>query len=81
MSEVGSGAMAAEQLPSAGLRITARTSDTHIDEVAARFRALPQPVVGHVRKDAFWLDLRCLDNDLALVGQLQAHAGERGSRE
>ena len=27
----------------------------------AAFRALPQPVIGHIRDDAYHLDLRCLE--------------------
>ena len=37
------------------------------DELAARLRALPTPVIGHIRDGGLILDLRCLDTpDLLL---------------
>jgi L-seryl-tRNA(Ser) seleniumtransferase len=34
------------------------------------FRALPVPVIGHIRDGAFILDLRCLDDEAAFIAQL-----------
>ncbi|HRO16508.1 MAG TPA: hypothetical protein PLL33_15990 [Paracoccus sp. (in: a-proteobacteria)] len=33
-------------------------------------RALPRPVIGRIRDGALVLDLRCLDDDGALLGTL-----------
>ncbi len=75
-SEVGSGAMAAHTLPSAGFRLAAKGESPSAEEIAARFRTLPVPILGHIRHDAFWLDLRCLDDDAALEGQLDAFSSQ-----
>lgn len=58
-SQIGSGALPLETLPSAGLRFTPR--ETGVDALAGAMRALPVPVVGRVREGALWLDLRCLE--------------------
>jgi L-seryl-tRNA(Ser) seleniumtransferase len=62
MSQIGSGALPVEQLPSYGLVI--RASSTRISNALGalekRLRDLPVPVIGHIAQDALWLDLRCL---------------------
>ncbi|MBY0555687.1 MAG: L-seryl-tRNA(Sec) selenium transferase [Burkholderiaceae bacterium] len=64
MSQIGSGALPVDQLPSYGLVIRAaagnRTSNA-LGVLEQRLRALPVPVIGRVAQDALWLDLRCLD--------------------
>ena len=42
------------------------------DRLAARLRALPRPVVGHIRDGALILDLRTLDRDSDLLDALSA---------
>ena len=72
-SQIGSGALPLETIPSAGLAITPRNrkqSGRQLDALAAAFRRLPVPVIGHVEKGAFVLDLRCLDAETVLVEQL-----------
>jgi L-seryl-tRNA(Ser) seleniumtransferase len=65
-SQIGSGALPAQRLPSAGLAI--RPGDARL---AARFRRLPVPVIGRLQDGAFMLDLRCLENESAFVSQLE----------
>ncbi len=62
-SQIGSGALPVERLPSAALvfRSTAKKPGRTLLALEAAFRALPQPVIGHVRDDAYHLDLRCLE--------------------
>jgi L-seryl-tRNA(Ser) seleniumtransferase len=64
MSQIGSGALPVDQLPSHGLVIraaaTGRISNA-LGVLEQRLRALPLPVIGRVAQDALWLDLRCLD--------------------
>jgi len=72
MSQIGSGALPVDQLPSYGLVIRAsvdkgsdknggqRTSNP-LGALEQRLRSLPVPVIGRVAQDALWLDLRCLD--------------------
>ncbi|MGN7867676.1 L-seryl-tRNA(Sec) selenium transferase [Paracoccus sp. 22332] len=70
-SQIGSGALPVDTLPSAGLRITGQGGDAP-DRLSARLRALPCPVVGHIRDGALILDLRCLDRDDDLLRALSA---------
>ena len=62
-SQIGSGALPVERLPSAALvfRPTAKKPGKALLALEAAFRALPTPVIGYVRDDAFHLDLRCLE--------------------
>ena len=68
-SQIGSGALPTDTIPSAGLRITGQGGDAP-DRLAARLRALPRPVVGRIRDGALILDLRCLDRDADLLEAL-----------
>ncbi|MBV0891118.1 L-seryl-tRNA(Sec) selenium transferase [Paracoccus sp. Z118] len=68
-SQIGSGALPVETLPSAGLAISGQGGDAP-ERLAARLRALPVPVIGRIRDGALILDLRCLPNDGALLGSL-----------
>jgi L-seryl-tRNA(Ser) seleniumtransferase len=65
-SEIGSGALPTQRLPSAGLAI--RPGDA---QLAARFRALPIPVIGRLQEGAFILDVRCLGDEAAFLSQLE----------
>jgi L-seryl-tRNA(Ser) seleniumtransferase len=65
-SEVGSGAAPGRAIPSAGLAIRPGSAET-----AARFRALPVPVIGRLQDGAFRLDLRCLDDEAGFLAQLE----------
>ena len=70
-SQVGSGALPVETLPSVGVRINAADdSDQAIRELAASLRRLPVPVIGRINKGAYFLDLRCLDREDDFVAQL-----------
>jgi L-seryl-tRNA(Ser) seleniumtransferase len=61
-SQIGSGALPVEQLPSHGLAIrTAKGSRGGLDHLEALMRALPRPVIGRAAEKTLWLDLRCLD--------------------
>lgn len=62
-SQIGSGALPVERLPSAALviRPLAKKPGKTLLTVEAAFRGLPQPVIGYVRDDAYHLDLRCLE--------------------
>ena len=68
MSQVGSGALPQETLPSAGIAIRMpRGAGTKggpgLHALAAAFRRLPKPVIGRMKDAALVLDLRCLPVD------------------
>ena len=70
-SQVGSGALPVETLPSFGVRITAvDASDDAIRRLADSMRGLPAPVIGRINKGAYFLDLRCLDREGDFIAQL-----------
>ena len=72
MSQIGSGALPVDSLPSSGLAMTpALKKKGNVGVLAAAFRALPVPVIGHIKDGAFILDLRCLDHEDEFVAQLQ----------
>ena len=61
-SQIGSGSMPAERLPSAALvlRSGRKVSGNAIERLQDRLRALPTPVIGRIADGALWLDVRCL---------------------
>ncbi len=75
-SQIGSGALPVERLPSAALvfRPTAKKPGKALLALEAAFRALPTPVIGYIRDDAFHLDLRCLEakDEARFIAQLPA---------
>jgi L-seryl-tRNA(Ser) seleniumtransferase len=75
-SQIGSGALPVDLLPSAGLRFDppAGASGGAMERLACAFRALPVPVVGRLGDGALWLDLRCLDEsqEAEFIAQLAA---------
>ena len=75
-SQIGSGSMPVERLPSAALAIRPRgkASGRAIERLQHRLRALPTPVIGRVAEGALWLDLRCLQprDEAAFIENLKA---------
>jgi L-seryl-tRNA(Ser) seleniumtransferase len=61
-SQIGSGALPIDQLPSYGLAIRAvRGKRGSLERLGAALRALPRPVISRVAEKTLWLDLRCLE--------------------
>ena len=71
-SQIGSGSLPVDSLPSAGIAITpvGKSKSSFADKLSLAFRALPVPVIGHIKDGAFVLDLRCLDHEDEFVAQL-----------
>ncbi len=73
-SQIGSGALPVETLPSAGIALSPPASCRHegrwLKAMAERFRALPVPVVGRTTNGLFLLDLRTLDEEKLLRDQI-----------
>jgi L-seryl-tRNA(Ser) seleniumtransferase len=73
VSQIGSGALPMETLPSAGIAmqpVGRRAAGSKVAALATAFRRLPIPVVGYIRDNALILDLRCLDDEAGFVAQL-----------
>ncbi len=63
-SQIGSGSLPVDTLPSAALRCTpAPDSGADPAALAAILRSGPLPVIGRIHRNALWLDLRCLEED------------------
>jgi L-seryl-tRNA(Ser) seleniumtransferase len=79
-SQIGSGALPLETLPSAGLAMkpAGKASGAALDRLAAAFRSLPLPVIGRIAQGALIFDLRCLEDEAAFTAQLQALRPEVG---
>jgi len=74
-SQVGSGALPVETLPSVAIAITpaaARGGQRRLNALAAALRRLPVPVIGRIEDGALLLDLRCLDDADAFIANLAA---------
>jgi L-seryl-tRNA(Ser) seleniumtransferase len=63
MSQIGSGSLPVNRLPSAGLvvRPTAKRGTGVLNRIEIALRHLPQPVIGRIADGALLLDLRCLE--------------------
>ncbi len=72
-SQIGSGSLPVDLLPSAGFAIRGADgrSGGALARLAACWRSLPVPVLGRVADDAFQLDLRCLDDEVGFASQLR----------
>ncbi|KVD78841.1 L-seryl-tRNA(Sec) selenium transferase [Burkholderia sp. ABCPW 14] len=73
-SQIGSGALPVDQLPSCGLVVRAadgKRSGRALAQLEKRLRGWPRPVLGRIADDALRLDLRCLeaDDEAAFVAQ------------
>ena len=78
-SQIGSGALPVESLPSACIAIRpakpGKGEGRALAAIEKAFRLLPMPVIGRISEGAFRLDLRCLQegvDEVAFVAQLGA---------
>ncbi|WP_312951450.1 L-seryl-tRNA(Sec) selenium transferase [Superficieibacter sp.] len=63
-SQIGSGSLPVERLPSAALTFTPHDGrGSRTEALAARWRALPVPIIGRIYEGRLWLDLRCLEDE------------------
>ena len=75
-SQIGSGSLPAERLPSAAvvLRVRGNPGGRAIEQLQAKLRSLPIPVIGRITDGALWLDLRCLmpNDEAAFIENLRS---------
>jgi L-seryl-tRNA(Ser) seleniumtransferase len=79
-SQIGSGALPVDLLPSYGLVVrdaVAKRSGRALLRLEAQLRGWPRPVLGRIADDALHLDMRCLEanDEAAFIGQCM----ERGA--
>jgi len=74
-SQIGSGALPVETIPSAGLAIrpkAERHEGSALAALATALRRLPIPVIGRIEQQALVLDLRCLEDEAKFLANLAA---------
>ncbi len=73
-SQIGSGSLPLQRLPSWALVVRPETgkrgAGAAVGRIAAAFRGLPVPVIGRVQGGALVLDLRCLADEAGFADQL-----------
>jgi L-seryl-tRNA(Ser) seleniumtransferase len=73
-SQIGSGSLPIDLLPSVGLFVRCRKegkgTGRQLNALAAALRALPVPAIGRIADNALILDLRTLEDEAAFVAQL-----------
>ena len=68
-SQIGSGALPVQNIPSFGIAITSG-KDFQLRALSKALRLLPRPVVGRLNDKKLFLDLRCLDCDQEFIDQM-----------
>jgi len=80
-SQVGSGALPTDTLPSAGLRLVPPGGGGAPERLAARLRGVARPIIGRIAEGALILDLRALTDEDALLAGFAEAAEAEGPRE
>lgn len=63
-SQIGSGSLPVDRLPSAAITFTPKDGrGSRLDALANRWRSLPVPVIGRIYDGRLWLDLHCLEDE------------------
>ena len=77
-SQIGSGSLPVDRLPSAGLAIRPQGKKSGVlNRIEKSLRALPRPVIGRIEDGALLLDLRCLQahEENEFVAQISTPSG------
>ncbi|HEY0634232.1 MAG TPA: L-seryl-tRNA(Sec) selenium transferase [Gammaproteobacteria bacterium] len=73
-SQIGSGALPVERLPSLALAlrppVRGKGAGRALQRLEVAFRALPIPVIGRIEAGTLHFDLRCLEDEAGFVAQL-----------
>ena len=69
-SQIGSGSLPLERLPSKAISIKI-TNDILLRKIASAFRRLPQPVIGRIHDGSLLFDMRTLEDKEGFLSQLE----------
>ncbi len=69
-SQIGSGALPLDTLPSAAVVVRPKTGSASIEKLADPLRRLSKPIVGRIAAGELLLDLRCLTDELEFLSVL-----------
>lgn len=71
LSQIGSGSLPVDRLPSVALTFTPHDGrGSRLEATASRWRELPVPVIGRIYEGRLWLDLRCLEDETRFMEML-----------
>ncbi|MCT4712011.1 L-seryl-tRNA(Sec) selenium transferase [Enterobacteriaceae bacterium H11S18] len=71
LSQIGSGSLPVDRLPSAAITFAPKDGrGTTLGELTQHLRTLPKPVIGRISDGRLWLDLRCLEDEASLMEML-----------
>ncbi|CNK51984.1 L-seryl-tRNA(Sec) selenium transferase [Yersinia aldovae ATCC 35236] len=70
-SQIGSGSLPVDRLPSWAVTFTPKEGrGSALEALTGRWRGLAKPIIGRVADGRVWLDLRCLEDEAALLREL-----------
>ncbi|EKN6261358.1 L-seryl-tRNA(Sec) selenium transferase [Yersinia enterocolitica] len=70
-SQIGSGSLPVDRLPSWAVTFTPKEGrGSALETLTACWRGLAKPIIGRVADGRLWLDLRCLEDEAALLREL-----------
>lgn len=69
-SQIGSGALPLDTIPSTGLGIRSKSGGNALERLSTVLRSLSRPVIGRVEDGAIIFDLRCLTDENAFLSVL-----------
>ncbi|CRY16189.1 selenocysteine synthase [Yersinia enterocolitica] len=70
-SQIGSGSLPVDRLPSWAVTFTPKEGrGSALEALTARWRGSAKPIIGRVADGRLWLDLRCLEDEAALLREL-----------
>ncbi|CND56488.1 selenocysteine synthase [Yersinia enterocolitica] len=70
-SQIGSGSLPVDRLPSWAVTFTPKEGrGSALEALTVRWRGLAKPIIGRVADGRLWLDLRCLEDEAALLREL-----------
>jgi L-seryl-tRNA(Ser) seleniumtransferase len=69
-SQIGSGALPLDTIPSAGLRVRSSAGGQALERLAVSLRNLNRPIIGRIEDGGLILDLRCLNDEAGLLSVL-----------
>ncbi len=71
LSQIGSGSLPIDRLPSYALTFQAKDGrGSHIETLAQRWRHASIPIIGRIQEGKLWLDLRCLTDEALFLEQI-----------
>lgn len=73
LSQIGSGSLPVDRLPSTALTFTPKDGrGTTLSTLTQSLRELSKPIIGRISDGRLWLDLRCLEDEISFMENLNS---------